>query len=149
MYRTNAKGDFNVARGKGHLSLPSREQFRLFAERLRGADLKCTDFYATVARARAGDFIYLDPPYAPMGGRDRGEYGLGSFKSVDMARLAASLQNAASRGAKILLSYADQESVIALFPGWHVHRLQVTRNVCGFTDARRRAQEVLISNYAW
>lgn len=149
VYRTNAKGEFNVARGKGHLSLPSREQFRMFAERLRMADLKCADFCATVARARAGDFIYLDPPYAPTGGRDRGEYGPGSFKAIDLVRLAASLQAAASRGAKILLSYADQESVVALFPGWHVHRLQVTRNVCGFTDARRRAHEVLISNYAW
>jgi DNA adenine methylase len=149
VYRTNAKGEFNVARGKGHLSLPSREQFRMFAERLRVADLKCTDVCATVARARAGDFIYLDPPYAPTGGRDRGEYGLGSFKATDLGRLASSLQAATSRGAKVLLSYSDQESVIALFPDWHVHRLQVTRNVCGFTDARRRAQEVLISNYAW
>jgi DNA adenine methylase len=149
VYRTNAKGQFNVARGKGHLSLPSREQFRMFASRLQAADLKCTDFRSTVVRARDGDFIYLDPPYAPTGGRDRGEYGLGSFKNADLDRLAAALHAAASRGAKILLSYADQPSVTELFRGWHVHRLEVTRNVCGFTDARRRAREVLISNYVW
>lgn len=149
VYRTNRKGQFNVARGRGYLGIPCRRQFRLFAERLSSVDLRCTDFQRTVSRAGAGDFVYLDPPYAGTGNRDRGEYGPGTFKEVDLDRLAEGLKSASSRGSNVLISYADQPSILRRFRGWHVRRLQVTRNVCGFADARRTANEVLISNYAW
>lgn len=149
VYRTNLQGAFNVSRGKGCLSIPSRAQFRLFAQQLASVDLRCTDFRKTVARAGRDDFLYLDPPYAGTGNRDRGEYGLGSFKAEDMERLAVGVERASERGAKILMSYADQPDVLRRFRGWHVRKLQVTRNVSGFTGARRRAAEVILSNYAW
>jgi len=149
VYRTNRQGHFNVARGKGHLGIPSKQQFRLFAEQLASADLRCADFQKTITRAGTGDFIYLDPPYAGTGTRDRGEYGPGTFKEEDLDRLVDGLENARERGAKILISYADQPIVLRKFRGWNVHKLEVTRNVCGFTDARRRAREVLISSYKW
>jgi DNA adenine methylase len=149
VYRTNGLGQFNVARGKGHLGIPSRELFNAFAERLASVDLRCTDFESTVRRAGRDDFVYLDPPYAGTGTRDRGEYGPGSFKSLDLERLAACLDKASSKGARVLLSYADQPDLLKLLGHWHVRRLSVTRNVSGFTGARGRAKEVLISNYLW
>lgn len=149
VYRTNLEGRFNVARGKGHLGIPSREQFRLFAEQLMNVDLRCNDFRKTVARAGRDDFLYLDPPYAGTGSRDRGEYGPGSFKAEDLDRLADSLEAASVRGTRILMSYADQSDVVHRFRGWYIHRLKVARNVCGFADARRTASEVIISNYEW
>ena len=149
VYRTNRQGQFNVARGKGHLGIPTKEMFRAFAERLAGADLRCTDFIKTVARAGAGDFLYLDPPYAVPNTRDRGEYGPGSFKEADLDRLADGLAAASMRGARVLLSYADRPGLEDRFRGWYVKKLEVTRNVCGFVGSRRRAREVLISNYHW
>jgi DNA adenine methylase len=149
VYRTNREGRFNVSRGKGHLGIPRSEVFKAFAERLGRADLRCIDFETTLAETGAGDYIYLDPPYASSGNRDRGEYGPGSFKSEDLERLAAGLNAASERGAKVLLSYSDLPELIARLPGWQVRRLAVARNVAGFTSARRRAEEVLISNYSW
>lgn len=149
VYRTNRDGQFNVARGEGCLGIPSRELFEAFAQRLETVDLRCGDFQATVRRASRGDFCYLDPPYAGTGTRDRGEYGPGSFKSLDLERLAGAMEGADQRGAKVLLSYADQPEVLDRLSGWHVKRLSVARNVSGFTGARRRASEVLISNYRW
>lgn len=149
VYRTNREGRFNVARGEGCLGIPSRELFEAFAQRLQVADLRCGDFQATVRRAGRGDFCYLDPPYAGTGTRDRGEYGPGSFKGLDLERLAGSMEGAHQRGANVLLSYADQPEVLNRFAGWHIKRLSVARNVSGFSGARRQASEVLISNYRW
>jgi len=149
VYRTNRDGHFNVARGEGCLGIPSKELFAAFAQRLQIADLRCSDFQRTVRRAGKGDFCYLDPPYASNVGRDRGEYGPGSFKTLDLERLANAMEGAATRGAQVLLSYADQPEVIERFAGWHIRRLTVARNVSGFGGVRRRASEVLISNYRW
>lgn len=149
VYRTNQQGQFNVARGSGHLGIPTKHMFRTFAEQLSNADLRCTDFTKTVARAGKGDFLYLDPPYAVPNTRDRGEYGPGSFKECDLDRLATDVNGASMRGANVLVSYADRPGLEDLFSGWKMKKLEVTRNVCGFAGSRRRAAEVLISNYSW
>lgn len=149
VYRTNRAGKFNVARGKGHLYIPDIEVFNGVARALRRADLHCGDFDAVVNKAECGDFLYLDPPYALGGKRDRGEYGMGSFRETDEGRLVDSIQRASARGVRVLLSYSPSPQVIENLPGWHVHELTVARNVAGFAGSRRRAEEILISNYRW
>lgn len=149
VYRTNREGRFNVARGKGHLFMPDLDAFKAFAGRLRAADLRCSDFEEILAEAGSGDFVYLDPPYALGGKRDRGEYGCNAFREKDELRLIAALLSADRRGAKILLSYSPATTVLQGLKKWQRHDLTVTRNVAGFTAARRLADEVLLSNYEW
>jgi DNA adenine methylase len=149
VYRTNRAGQFNVARGKGHLFMPDLDAFKAFAGRLRAADLRCSDFEEILAEAGDGDFVYLDPPYALGAKRDRGEYGCDAFRERDEHRLIASLQTADRRGAKILLSYSPSATVLQGLRKWRRHDLTVARNVAGFTSARRSAEEVLLSNYDW
>ncbi len=149
VYRTNREGMFNVARGKGHLFVPDLAAFMQMAQALRNAKLSCSDFEKIVNKTRDGDFLYLDPPYALGGKRDRGEYGLGAFREIDEQRLVDSIQDASDRGVRVLLSYTPTTRVLKRLDGWKVHRLAVTRNVSGFTGSRRRAKEVLVSNYDW
>jgi len=149
VYRTNLDGNFNVSRGKGNLGIPEWPVFSAFADRLSAIKLKHCDFEKTVNRAGSNDFVYLDPPYAELGKRDRGEYGAGTFRSGDVTRLIESILRADERGAKILLSYSADQIDLRNLRGWHVHELTVMRNVSGFTGSRRHAHEVLISNYEW
>jgi len=65
LYRTNTAGDFNVPfapAGTGRL--PSLSHLERCAELLRRAQLRCGDFEETLALVQAGDFVYLDPPFA-------------------------------------------------------------------------------------
>ncbi len=149
VYRTNKAGKFNVARGYGRLGVPPLPMFLDFAKRLGTASLVCEDFEAIVGQADRGDFIYLDPPYALAGQRDRGEYGCDAFRDKDEPRLIESLMRASKRGARILLSYSPSASVIKGLVGWKTHELTVARNVAGFAGARRTANEILVSNYDW
>ncbi|MDQ0573721.1 DNA adenine methylase [Variovorax paradoxus] len=149
VYRTNRAGQFNVARGKGHLFMPDLETFQAFAKRLRAAELRCSDFEEILSEAGRGDFVYLDPPYALGNKRDRGEYGCDAFREKDERRLIASLRAADRRGARILLSYSPAPTVLQGLKKWRRHDLTVARNVAGFTSARRFADEVLLSNYDW
>ena len=149
VYRTNRNGMFNVARGQGHLYVPDYEVFSAMAKALRRADLRSGDFEAVVNSAQRGDYLYLDPPYALGGKRDRGEYGVGSFREADEDRLVESIQRASRRGVSVLLSYSPSARVIDDLRGWNVRDLTVARNVAGFGGSRRQAQEILVSNYEW
>ena len=149
VYRTNRAGQFNVARGKGHLFVPDLDAFKAFSGRLKNAELRCSDFEEIIAEAGNGDFVYLDPPYALEGKRDRGEYGCDAFREKDECRLIAALRAADRRGAKILLSYSPATTVLRGLNKWRRHDLTVARNVAGFASARRSAKEVLLSNYEW
>jgi len=149
VYRTNKEGHFNVARGLGALKIPAWDVVRDFASSIKDADLCSGDFEKVVARARAGNFLYLDPPYAEAGKRDRGEYGTGSFKEIDIDRLTNAMKVADSRGASVLLSYSKHSKLLSKLEGWNVTHLSVFRNVAGFANKRRNADEILVSNYPW
>lgn len=149
VYRTNRQGRFNVSRGYGHLYVPNWEVFRDFSKRLTAATLKNDDFEKVVAKTNSGDFLYLDPPYALQGQRDRGEYGVGAFRENDEDRLAEALLDASARGVQILLSYSPSPGLLHRLQGWRVKHLKVARNVAGFARDRRTADEILVSNYDW
>ncbi|HEY1394536.1 Dam family site-specific DNA-(adenine-N6)-methyltransferase [Roseateles sp.] len=149
VYRTNRQGFFNVPRGSGDLYVPEYRVFLNFSRSLQATELWCGDFESIVSKARKEDFLYLDPPYALGTKRDRGEYGSGSFKDIDESRLAGVLEMAASRGAKVLLSYSPSPFLLHRLKGWNVHPIAVNRSVAGFASSRRMAQEVLMSNYSW
>lgn len=149
VYRTNREGHFNVSRGKGHLFVPPLERFLEFSERLQQCELVCEDFEKVVGLAKRGDYAYLDPPYAERGKRDRGEYGIGTFRENDEKRLVEVLKCADERGVKILLSYTNSPVINRELAGWHFKHIQVQRNVAGFTGARNKVSEVLVSNYRW
>lgn len=147
VYRTNRQGAFNVARGKHMGSIPPVEELVSFGRLMRRAVVHQCDFEKLVDSAKRGDFVYLDPPYAGRGVRDRGEYGTGAFKEVDLDRLATALHRASSRGVKVLLSYADLPEIRRRFRSWDATSLEVTRNVAGFASARGSVAELILRNY--
>lgn len=149
VYRTNLSGKFNVPRGSGKLFIPELDVFKSFASRLKISDIQNQDFETIVKQGEKGDFIYLDPPYALGEKKSNGEYGCDSFKEKDEDRLIEVLEHAASNGAKILLSYSPSDRITSKLKGWKRHNLSVTRSVAGFIGARRKADEMLLSNYKW
>lgn len=147
VYRTNRQGQFNVARGKHMGSIPPVEELVQFGRLMRRAAVHRCDFEQLVDAAQPDDFIYLDPPYAGRGVRDRGEYGVGAFKEEDLDRLALALHRASDRGVKVLLSYADMPEIRSRFKSWHATTLHVARNVAGFAGARGSVSELILRNY--
>jgi DNA adenine methylase len=147
VYRTNLAGHFNVARGQHMGKIPDVEELAAFGSLMRRVELRLSDFSTLVAESGPGDFVYLDPPYAGRSVRDRGEYGVGAFKGYDIERLATEVDLASSRGAKILISYANLDHFRSFFPNWNTITIDVSRNVSGFARGRTSVSEVLICNY--
>jgi DNA adenine methylase len=146
IYRTNTKGHFNVPMGKRPGQYFSREDLLLCAELLQNARFVTGDFTETLLRARAGDFVYLDPPYAVGSRRVFKEYGKDAFTIDDVPRLATALHKLHKLGAKFLVSYADCREARTLAKDWNSRRFPTKRHVAGFAGARRHAYELEITN---
>lgn len=147
VYRTNKSGVFNVPFGSKLTEIPSREEIISFSNKIANTDFYNGDFEITISTAERNDFIYLDPPYAGTEARDRGEYGLHSFKEFDIARLSKGLKLASEKGVKILLSYASIEVIKKEFSDWNIREISVERSISGFARGRKKVPEVIITNY--
>jgi DNA adenine methylase len=148
IFRTNAKGEFNVPIGAKQGAYFTRTDLRACSVLLKNAKLLAADFDGTVKHVRAGDFVYIDPPFAVTSRRLFRQYGKKSFSTDDVPRLMAALDHISKAGADFLVSYADCKEARRMAKAWHGVRLPIRRHVAGFSGNRRKAYEWLISNTA-
>lgn len=146
VFRVNRRGEFNVPRGVRTGRLPSTQRMCKAATALRAARLVAGDFEKVLRLARAGDFVYLDPPYASTSRKGYGEYGYdGCFGPPDIPRLRSALRTLDEVNATFLLSYSAERSR-ELSQGWYTKTLTVRRHIAGFSSHRGTSREVLVSN---
>lgn len=148
LYRTNLRGQFNVPYGASKAGdLPTLPELLAAVEVLSRADLRRDDFENLVrSEVTAGDFVYLDPPYAVENIRIFRQYGPHTFGLEDLQRLRGVLDFIAGAGATFVLSYADCPEVEMLTGAWKVKRVSTHRNISGFAKHRGTAKEVLVTN---
>ena len=147
LYRTNLSGQFNVPYGNRTRKYPFDPVMLREAGRLLGtAVLENSDFESIVDQTKNGDFLYLDPPYATGSQRIFSAYGKKVFSDADLMRLIDTLHRAANRGVHFVLSYADVPEIQSLRKVWSSSEVMARRNIAGFSDARRKVKEILITN---
>lgn len=149
IYRTNKKGEFNVPYG-GEKSgaIPPLERWIACAGLLSKAKIIVGDFRDVVMNHVEHDsFVYLDPPYAVSNRRIFKQYAPNEFGVDDVHELRSLLDEIDRRGAKFLVSYAQSPETKIISNGWSVRRTTAQRNIAGFSEHRRKATEVLISNF--
>jgi DNA adenine methylase len=146
VYRTNKSGQFNVPLGTRLGMIPNEKHFNRCAHALRSAELMSGDFESVLAKVMEGDFVYLDPPYAKINSRIRGEYGYNSFGVQDLLRLSESLVKIDRIGSTFLLSYANCPEIETIRNSWFSDVIEVRRQIGGFARHREIVTEVLISN---
>lgn len=116
LYRENLKGTFNVPIGTKDKVIFEEENFSEISAALSCAIIRTADFAETIAEASEGDLIFADPPYT-MAHNMNGfvKYNQHIFSWQDQVRLRDVLLEAYKRGAKVVLTNADHESVRELY----------------------------------
>jgi len=147
LYRTNKQGAFNVPFASSKTArLPSWIEMKKASNVLARASIEQQDFEETLEQVKKGDFVYIDPPYAVKNRRIFRQYGPDSFGKDDLARLAASLTQIDKCGATFVLSYAMCSEALVSFKNWRIRRVRIQRSVAGFSEHRRMAVELIVSN---
>ena len=148
IYRTNQEGRFNVPYSHSNTgSLPDRETLYAISKVLNKAKLLSDNYLIVLKKySKAGDFVYLDPPYAVANRRIFKQYGPNTFGLDDLEELADYLYELDSRNVSFLVSYAVCKEALDLFKVWSTKRVFTQRNVSGFARHRRKAVELLVTN---
>jgi len=148
LYRTNTKGNFNVPYGGARAGeIPTKKALLAVSNTLRNASLSCASFEKILAEIKSNDFIYLDPPYSISNRRVFNNYSPDVFGKKNLRLLKNELKRLDSIGAQFLLSYGLSKEGIDLAKGFHVRHASVQRQISGFSTHRRKARELLITNY--
>jgi DNA adenine methylase len=149
VYRTDRKGAFNVPRGTRTGGIPPESIFYRCAFALRKAELVAGDYQDCLRKAKHGDFVYLDPPYANPNRTTTGEYGPRCFSAVDFPSLWNWLRNLDQNDVHFMLSFSASDLIPSDLPKHWIRRTYpVRRHVSGFAVNRKIVTEVIIMNYS-
>lgn len=155
LYRENKKGGFNVPYGdqayrksvvkrRSNDSVeslfPSARRLHDLSVAFATTDLTVSDFRDTIAKAKKGDVIFSDPPYA----KTYNGYTKDGFGPNDQRDLAALLAAAHKRGAIIISTNADQDEIRDLYSWATVMSTAEARSVSRDGKQRRRKDCVLV-----
>jgi len=146
LFRVNLKGQFNVPIGtKTNVLL--NDDFEKIASLLKRAVLKVQDFEVTIDNAKKGDFIFADPPYTVKHNYNGFiKYNENIFSWGDQERLQQALCRARTRGAKIMLTNANHESIRNLYSNdFRISELERVSLLSGKKEFRSKVSELLIT----
>lgn len=141
----NLKGEFNVPIGTKDTVLFAEEDFGKASQALASADIACRDFEQTIDLAKKGDFLFIDPPYTVQHNFNGFvKYNEKIFSWADQIRLRDSVKRATSRGAAVVITNADHETVRDLYFGICEYRpLSRASVLAGRSDRRGPTTEAL------
>jgi DNA adenine methylase len=158
LFRVNASGAFNVPVGRYlRPKIADRQKLARVAEALASATLLCGSFDVVRDQAAAGDFVYFDPPYAPLSRTAAfTSYTALGFDADDQERLQRVAIDLARRGCHVLLSNSTAAEIAALYEksaeakraGLRVHRVPARRAINSNGARRGAVEEFLITNLA-
>jgi DNA adenine methylase len=123
-----------------------RPTLRACSAALNGVVLRSGDFSRTISDAKAGDLVYLDPPYVT-GHNNNGfvEYNARLFLWCDQIRLAAVARSLVGRGVHVRVTNADHEGVRRLYgASFQAVTLMRHSTIAASAASRRVCGEVLL-----
>ncbi len=149
LYRVNKQGQFNTPYGRhSNVTLVDPANLDAASKLLKRAKLACADYQTILEVAGKGDFVYLDPPYVPVGKySDFKRYTKDQFDEADHERLAEVFRNLAAGGCFVLLSNSSNKKTSKLYSGFAQRVVKMPRFVNCKGEGRGHVDELLISNY--
>lgn len=149
LYRVNKRGQFNSPFGHyKQATLADEERLRAASDVLQNAELRSGEFDEIILeQAKAGDFIYFDPPYHPVSEySDFKRYTKSQFRHEDHVRLASVFKELDKRGCILLLSNSWHEEMIRLYKEFRIETVQAPRFINCKGDRRGDIREIIVSN---
>jgi len=147
IYRVNLKGKFNVPRGTRNCILLKDDDFEATARLLKNTKIVEDDFETLIDQAKKGDFVFADPPYTVRHNNNGFiKYNEKLFSWSDQERLARSLVRARSRGATIISTNANHESLRELYENKGFKFLDISRysSISASSSSRKKFDELVI-----
>lgn len=147
LLRVNSKGEYNVGFAKyKNPSFRNPEVLRAASKTLnpKVVSIRHEDFWMVTKRAKAGDFVYMDPPYVDT----YDGYTPEGFSDAEQVAVAQVFRVLDAKGVKVVVSNAEHPRVRELYEGAAEIRV-ISRfdAVSCKASTRGEAAELLIRNF--
>jgi DNA adenine methylase len=141
LWRVNRWGIFNVPWGVRPFRGVQSDDLKAVSQALKNVVIQRSDFRSSLETPKAGDFVYLDPPYLPISDTSKfSGYTERRFRAPDLVELSEACRSLTKRGVRWLLSNRDNERVRDLFDHARIASLTVRRSVAA--QNRRDVQPI-------
>ena len=147
LYRVNRNGQFNTPFGKyKNPNICDIDSLRLASESLRKAEILCGDYILVLEHyAHPGDFVFLDPPYLPIGpNSDFKRYTKEQFYKEDHIELAKMIGKLHERGCYVILTNSNHPLVHQLYEQYKIEVIQTKRHISCHGNTRK-GEDVIIT----
>ena len=148
LYRVNKKGDFNVPFGQKKKIINFEVENLINCSKvLKETKLYSGDFYKSLQYIKKGDFVYLDPPYAPISKTsDFTQYTKKDFKDFDQLRLKEFCDKIDKIGAKFIANNSDISFIKDIYSKYHIIKTPISRMIAADKNSRKKVNELIIHN---
>ena len=149
MYRVNKKGHFNVPFGRYVNPKIVNEPLILEASNaLQGAQIDIAPYDIALNKAKAGDLVYLDPPYMPVSKTASfTSYAKDDFGLEKQQELADYCRFLDKNQILFIASNAYLPPIKALYEGFQQKEIKARRAINSRADKRQPVSEILIWNF--
>ena len=147
LYRVNSKGLFNVPfNQKTTINIYERDNLVQISQFLQTVDIYNQDFEETAVKAKKGDLVFFDSPYAPLNPTSFDSYTKEGFSTEEHIRLANLFKKLTKIGVYCILTNHNTEFIRDLYKDFHIKEVNVKRMIN--SNAKNRVgKEVIITNY--
>jgi DNA adenine methylase len=147
LWRVNRSGAFNVPIGRytdPPICVP--EALRAAQQVLSRAEIRRADYRTAIRDAKAGDFLYFDPPYDPVTPTANfTSYTANAFGPDEQRALADTARELVARGCKVMLSNSDTPFIRSIYKGFQIDRVKCARAINSNAAKRGDVDEVIVT----
>lgn len=149
LFRENSKGGFNVPMGSyKNPKICDAPNLRAVSQALKRCTIAHRSFAAVLDVVKSGDFVYFDPPYAPVSKTANFTgYHNGGFDESSQRALAMVFDELTKRGVKALLSNSDTGLIHDLYKKHRIEIVRASRLINSRADKRGKVNEVVVRNF--
>ena len=148
MYRENLKGHLNIPKGDLKEINIDEKKLRKASKILnQNVQIRCVPYSKIDALATENDFIYFDPPYAPLKKNSFTTYNKNPFLEEEQKQLAFFCEKLNIRNVKFMLSNHNTDFIHQLFSQFHIKFVSAKRFINSEAKGRGYVDEVLVLNY--
>lgn len=149
LYRVNRRGQFNVPFGRyKNPTICDTANLTACHRALAPAELSCRAFTETEHAAQSGDFIYFDPPYAPLNATSNFTgYEPGGFGKQQQHELKEMCDRLSKKGVLFMLSNSFTQLAMDLYKHYHCEVVTAARAINSRASKRGRISELIVRNY--
>ena len=130
----------------------NKENLKKVSKSLKGIKIYNEDYKQVLKRAKAGDFIYFDPPYYPVNRTSSfTSYTAEGFLEKEQEELRNTYLELHKRGCYVMLSNSNTPFINKLYSGFgkkiKINKVYASRAVNSNAKKRGKIKEVVVINY--